>query len=271
MPKEKNKAPKSLEELIDSYQDNSSVIDDLERHYRQGTIKNVPVGNIIDNHYLKNVRLRERLLQSAYFELKHESIVTFILVRKSGDKNEIVFGRKYLLAAHEYDISELPVVEIKIDNLNMIITLIRMTSQRSDRNIVEIGYLIKALKEDFSYKNQAIAKVTRLSDSQVANILRIMRLDPEILQLISLEKISFGHAKALANLDSKTALEIANKIIDKNLSVREVEKLVNKSSQKLSEETIKKHRIKKIQQSQKGLNIQFENEEALDDFLNKIK
>ena len=101
--------------------------------------------------------------------------------------------------------------------------------QRKDLNPIEEAMAYRALIEKFGLKQEEVAQQAGKSRSAVANMLRLLELPDEVLELVQDEKLSMGHARALLGLDDdEKMLPLANTIVEKELSVREVEALVRR-------------------------------------------
>ena len=118
--------------------------------------------------------------------------------------------------------------------------------QRSDLSVIEEAEAYKSLISDFNYTQQDISDFVGKSRSYIANIIRLLDLPEEIKEMLYKKEISMGHARALIN--SNNAVEIAHIIIDKQLSVRETERLV-KEYNLVDKSKMFKQNIKKAQLS----------------------
>ena len=118
--------------------------------------------------------------------------------------------------------------------------------QRSDLSVIEEAEAYKSWISDFNYTQQDISDFVGKSRSYIANIIRLLDLPEEIKEMLYKKEISMGHARALIN--SNNAVEIAHIIIDKQLSVRETERLV-KEYNLVDKSKMFKQNIKKAQLS----------------------
>jgi len=262
MPKTINKK-ESLNELLKKYS-GEGVILDLEKQYSSKGTQDLSVKEIKDNEFLKTAKLSETLTQSAFFELRNKSISPLILVRKIKDGWEIVLGRKYYLGAVSNKMSSLPTIEIEIDDLSMLLTLIRFISRQTDRNVIELGLLINVLKAKYNYTYSQISRLTNLSVSQIANIVRLTKLPQNVIDLVSLGILSFGHAKVISNLDATTIKEVVERILEEKLSVRQLEFELSASVERIPG-------IKKIRESGLSVTIEFESDDEKNAFLLDLK
>ena len=159
--------------------------------------------------------------------IKERGIIQPLIVRKSDDQDnkfELIAGERRLQAAQSAGLHEVPVVIIEADNLKSLELAIIENVQRKDLNIVEEAESYKNLINNFDYDQDKVSKFIGKSRSHISNSLRILSLPEKIIEMLRDDKITLGHAKVLIGLEN--ALLLAEKIIKKNLSVRQTENLV---------------------------------------------
>ena len=159
--------------------------------------------------------------------IKERGIIQPLIVRKSSDQNdkyELIAGERRWQAAQSAGLHEVPVVIIEADNLKSLEFAIIENVQRKDVNPIEEAESYKNLIENFGYDQVKVSKFIGKSRSHITNSLRLLTLPEKLIDLIRLERLSQGHAKILIGLEN--ALLLAEKIIKKQLSVRQTESLV---------------------------------------------
>ncbi len=159
--------------------------------------------------------------------IKERGIIQPLIVRKSDnleDKFELIAGERRWQAAQSAGLHEVPVVIIEADNLKSLELAIIENVQRKDLNPIEEAESYRNLIENFNYDQEKVSQFIGKSRSHISNYLRILSLPEKLINMVRQEKISHGHAKILIGLDN--ALLLAEKIIKKNLSVRQTENLV---------------------------------------------
>ena len=158
--------------------------------------------------------------------IKERGIIQPIIVRKSDEnsKYEIIAGERRWLAAQKAGFHEVPVVVTEADDLKSLEFAIVENVQRNDLNPLEEAQGYQRLINDFSYDQEKVSKFIGKSRSYITNCLRILTLPNDVLNLIEKKKLSTGHAKILVGLEN--ASFVANKIIEKKLSVRQSENFV---------------------------------------------
>ena len=158
--------------------------------------------------------------------IKERGIIQPIIVRKSDEnsKYEIIAGERRWLAAQRAGLHEVPVVVTEADDLKSLEFAIIENVQRNDLNPLEEAQGYQRLINDFSYDQEKVSKFIGKSRSYITNCLRILTLPSDVLTYIETKKLSSGHAKILVGLEN--ASFVAQKIIEKKLSVRQSENFV---------------------------------------------
>jgi len=187
----------------------------------------LPISDLIPNKYQPRKIFDERNLEDLTNSIKERGMIQPIIVRKSNEdklKYEIIAGERRWLAAQRAGLHEVPVVVTIADDLKSLEFAIVENVQRHDLNPLEEAQGYKRLIEEFSYDQEKVAKFIGKSRSHIANSLRLLTLPDEVIKLIETQKITAGHAKILVGLENANFL--ANKILEKKLSVRQAEKFV---------------------------------------------
>ncbi len=185
------------------------------------------LSDISPNKYQPRKNFDEENLNDLTNSIKERGVIQPIIVRKSnsGDyKYEIIAGERRWLAAQKAGLHEIPVVVTDADDLKSLEFAIVENVQRHDLNPLEEAQGYKRLIDEFSYDQDKVSKFIGKSRSYISNSLRLLNLPKEVLGYIEQKKISAGHAKILVGLEN--ALFLANKFIEKKLSVRQAENLV---------------------------------------------
>jgi ParB family chromosome partitioning protein len=162
--------------------------------------------------------------------IRETGVLQPILAVPEGSSYKIITGERRWRAALKAGLKRVPVlIRTLPDEKQLEVSLIE-NLQREDLNPLEIAHAYQKLIEELSYSQEDIAEKVGKDRTSVANYLRLLKLPDEVRQHLAEGKISMGHARALLALDSselQTAL--SRRIIKKNLSVREVEKEIQKS------------------------------------------
>jgi len=224
------------------------------------------ISEIIPNKYQPRKNFDEESLNDLTNSIKERGIIQPIIVRKSEDqisKFEIIAGERRWLAAQKAGLHEVPVVITEADDLKSLEFAIVENVQRHDLNALEEAQGYQRLINEFSYDQEKVSKFIGKSRSHITNCLRILSLPEDVLKLIENKKLSAGHAKILVGLEN--AIFVANKIIEKKLSVRQSENFVKIFKKNKNENKISKFKDSNIQDLEKtlsekiGLNVLIKN------------
>ena len=230
-------------------------------------------------------------LQELTNSIKQNGVIQPIIVRK--DKNlvgkfEIIAGERRWLASQNAGLHEIPVVILDVNDEKSLEFAIVENIQRQDLNVIEEAQGYQRLIDEFSYNQEKLAKFIGKSRSYIANSLRLLGLPKEVISYVESEKISAGHARSLIGLPN--AMQIAQKIAENKLSVRQSENLVralrNKRNFKivpskdsnildleksLIDKTGINVEIKNNKNNSGKLSFEYKNLEQLDRLINTIK
>ncbi len=222
------------------------------------------LSDIVPNKFQPRKNFDEENLNDLTNSIKERGVIQPIIVRKSETENskfEIIAGERRWIAARKAGFHDIPVVVTEADDLKSLEFAIVENVQRHDLNPLEEAQGYKRLIDDFSYDQEKVSKFIGKSRSYITNSLRLLTLPLSVLKFVEEKKISAGHAKIIVGLDN--AEFIANKIIEKKLSVRQTENFVKVFKKKRGSFTkLKDPNIQDLQDSisQKiGLNVIIKN------------
>ena len=165
--------------------------------------------------------------------IREQGVIQPIVVRpdKTNDgKYEIIAGERRWLASQNAGLHEVPVVILDVDDVKSLEFAIVENVQRQDLNPIEEAKGYQRLIDDFNYNQDKLSKFIGKSRSYIANSLRLLGLPAEVLVLVESGNLSAGHARSLIGLNN--SVEIAKKIIQKKLSVRQTEVFVKQFKDK---------------------------------------
>jgi len=199
------------------------------------------VSDLVPNKYQPRKIFDENNLEDLTNSIRERGMIQPIIVRKSAEdisKFEIIAGERRWLAAQRAGLHNVPVVITEADDLKSLEFAIVENVQRHDLNPLEEAQGYKRLIDDFSYDHEKVSKFIGKSRSHITNSLRLLTLPDDVIKLIETQKLTAGHAKILVGLDN--ASFVANKIIEKKLSVRQAENFVKIFKNKKQKSTIYK-------------------------------
>ena len=197
--------------------------------------------------------------------IKERGVIQPIIVRKDKSlvgKFEIIAGERRWLASQNAGLHEIPVVILDVNDEKSLEFAIVENIQRQDLNAIEEAQGYQKLIDEFSYNQEKLAKFIGKSRSYIANSLRLLALPKEVISYVESEKISAGHARSLIGLPN--AMQIAQKIAENKLSVRQSEILVRALRNKINLKVVpsKDSNILDLEKSlvdKTGINVEIKN------------
>ncbi len=215
---------RGLEQIMGG--DVSQVIAEIQgdKTRTSGVANEVPVDKLVPNPYQPRKTFDLDELEGLAQSIRENGVFTPILVRENqaGDFY-IVAGERRSRAAKLAGLKIIPAVIADLSDDEMQRIALIENVQREDLNPIEVAKSLKDMIDAQSLKQDDAAKIIGKSRSYVANSLGLLKLDEKIINAVLDNKISYGHARPLITLPAEVAKDIYGKIIDQELSVREVE------------------------------------------------
>ena len=187
----------------------------------------VKISKIVPNKEQPRKNFDEDALIELSESIKQHGVLQPILVQDRNGYYEIIAGEIRWRAAKLAGVKEVPVVVKKFTEQEIVEISLIENIQRENLNPIEEAIAYKKLLTEFQLKQDEIAERVSKSRTAVTNSMRLLKLDERVQQMVIDEKLSTGHARPLLGIeDPELQYQIANKVFDEKLSVREVEKLV---------------------------------------------
>ena len=169
----------------------------------------------------------EEALQELSNSIKQYGIIQPLVVKKNADYYEIIAGERRWRAAKMAGLKEVPVIIKEYTDQEIVEISLIENIQRENLNPIEEAIAYKRLLDEFHLKQEEVAKRVAKSRTTVTNSLRLLKLDERVQQMVINEELTSGHVRALLSIEDKNAqCEVAKKVFDEKLSVRDTEKLV---------------------------------------------
>jgi ParB family transcriptional regulator, chromosome partitioning protein len=194
----------------------------------------IPI-DLIDPNPLQPRRVFEQdKLQELAQSITYNGIVQPLVVRRAGERYQLIAGERRLRAAKIAGLIQVPAVVRDVPDKNLLeITLIE-NIQREDLNPIETAHAFQRLGTDLFLSLEDIAKHTGKDRSTVLNLMRLLQLPKDVQQLVVEHKLTAGHARSLLGLPTgDLTREVAQKAISRGWSVRQVEQVVQKLRKQL--------------------------------------
>ncbi len=188
---------------------------------------NVKISRVEPSRTQPRKNFDEDSLQELADSIKQFGLLQPILVQDRKEYYEIIAGERRWRAAKLAGLKEIPVIIKSYTNQEIVEISLIENIQREDLNPIEEALAFKRLLEEFHLKQDEVAERVSKSRTTVTNSLRLLKLCDEVQQMIINDMLSTGHARALIPIeDAEIQLQLAQRIFDEKLSVREVEKIV---------------------------------------------
>ena len=264
---------------------------DISGNYVAGAIAQIEIDKIETNPFQPRTDFDETALNELAESIKNQGVIQPVTVRKMGyDKYQLISGERRLRASKMAGLKKIPVF-IRVANDEQMLEMALIENiHRENLNAIEVAISYQRLLEECKLTQDQLSEKVGKDRSTVANFLRLLKLPAEIQIAIRDGYITMGHARALVNISDKTKqLVILKRIIDEDLSVRQVELLARQKptakkqvnvlpeNYKIQAQTLSKalNMDVKVNRNSKGkgtLTINFKNDqefERLLDFINK--
>lgn len=265
----------------------------LAGHGTGGTIEeslqNLDISQLQPGKYQPRTNMDQTALSELAESIKAQGVMQPILVRPiTVDQYEIIAGERRWRAAQLAGLSQVPALIRKVADESALAMSLIENIQRENLNPLEEAMGIQRLINEFGMTHESAGEALGNSRSTISNLLRLLNLSAPVQDMMMAGKIEMGHGRALLSLSSAEQIKVANVIVQKQLSVRETEKIVNRISRPLAKIVKKMDRdllrleeeisqrlgtqvtIKAKKNGQGSIVIQYSNLDQLDDILNKL-
>jgi ParB family transcriptional regulator, chromosome partitioning protein len=187
----------------------------------------LPLASIHANPMQPRTVFQADRLEELAASIRANGIIQPIVVRQHNDGYQIVAGERRWRAAKLAGVTEVPVVVQDVADPRMLELALIENIQREDLNPIETAHAYDRLSRELGLSHEEIGRRTGKDRSSITNIVRLLKLPREVQLLVAEHRITMGHARAILGLpDATTQIQIAEKAAGQNLSVRQVEALV---------------------------------------------
>ena len=190
-------------------------------------IQMVPLDQIVPSSWQPRTEFRDENLQELADSIREKGIVQPLIVRRAGEKLELVAGERRWRAAQRAGLLEAPVIVRQASDQDVLELALIENLQREDLNAIEEARAFHRLATDFQLKQEDIAKKVGKSRAAVANTMRLLDLHAQVQTWVVQERLSVGHAKVLLSAKGHDEqLALAEETLRRGLTVRGAERLV---------------------------------------------
>lgn len=204
-----------------------ALIPDEEVVEEKNSIDLIDINRIKPNSKQPRKNFDEGKISNLAKSIKDNGIIQPLVLKESGNDYEIIAGERRWRAAKLAGIKSIPAVIMELTDQKVLEVSLIENIQREDLNPIEEALAFRRLIKEFSITQEEVSKVIGRSRTAITNTMRLLNLDKRVQQYLIEGVISEGHGRALLSLDNNdTQYEMAIRVIDNKLSVRETERLV---------------------------------------------
>lgn len=195
----------------------------------ESQVQNINIDLIIPNRFQPRLSFDEKALNELAESIKQHGIIQPLIVRQLADKYEIIAGERRYKAATLAGLSTVPVIVTNLSDAKSAEVALVENIQRKNLSSIEEALSYKRKIDKDNLTQEQLAKLLGLSQSTVANRLRLLNLSNEVQDALLKEKISERHARSLLQISDKNKqTELLNRIITERLTVRQLDEIIKK-------------------------------------------
>ncbi|MBO6089198.1 MAG: ParB/RepB/Spo0J family partition protein [Lachnospiraceae bacterium] len=185
------------------------------------------ISKVEPNRNQPRKNFNEDALNELADSIKEHGIIEPLIVQDRKSYYEIIAGERRWRAANIAGLTEVPIIIKDLTEQEIVEIALIENIQREDLNPIEEAQAYKRLIDDFNLKQDEVADKVSKSRTAITNTMRLLKLCPDVQQMVIDEMISEGHARALLGIENaQVQTELAQQAFDQKMSVREIEKLV---------------------------------------------
>lgn len=227
METKKRALGRGLEDLFNS--ENLDLESVEAKIYESATNEEIVELNLSDlrpNPYQPRKVFDEEALNELASSIREHGVFQPIIVKKSIKGYDIIAGERRFRASKMVGLEKIPAIIRDFTDEQMMEIALLENLQREDLSVIEEAIAYKSMIEHLNLTQDELSKRVGKSRSHITNILGLLRLPGEVQQMVSDGRITMGHARALSKLESNDEIiKLANKIVDENLIVRDIENI----------------------------------------------
>lgn len=224
MAEKKKKLGKGLDAIFGG--DITTLISDIENNTLAFTQEKILLAEIRPNPYQPRKVFNEEAMNELASSIKEHGIFQPVILKRAIQGYEIVAGERRCRAAKMAGLEEVPAIIVDFTDQQMMEIALLENIQREDLNAIEEAQAYAMMMEKLQLTQAELAKRIGKSRTYITNTLRLLNLPEKIQQYVLSGQLTMGHARPLITLDKEKALALAKRIIDENLTVRDVENIV---------------------------------------------
>ncbi len=236
------------------------------------SIQEVDIQIIHSNPFQPRLQMNDEGLEELAESIRIHGVLQPIILRSDGTGYEIVAGERRWRAAQKAGLSTVPAIVEEVNEQKRLEIALIENLQREDLNPLDLAKGIHRLMLNFELTQEDISKRLGKKRPTIANLLRLLDLPQEIQKLIENNNISFGHARALLGVESQDLkIQLSEKIIRENLSVRDIEKLIRNMKAKGPTLSVNRQEKKEVTNEYQESEVSFIEENLMRYLATKVK
>jgi len=193
---------------------------------KSGALRELPLDKLRPGRYQPRKDMNQEALEELAQSIRAQGVIQPIIVRRMNDGYEIIAGERRWRAAQLAGIEKIPAVIRDISDETAVAVALIENIQRRDLNAIEEAVALHRLLTEFKLTHQEVAEAVGKSRTVVTNLLRLLKLNPEVRALVEKGSLEMGHARALLALEGTQQNEVAHRVVAQALSVRQTEQLI---------------------------------------------
>jgi len=226
---------------------------------RRAAPSRLPLSSIRANPMQPRTVFQADRLEELAASIRVNGVIQPVVVRRHGDSYQIVAGERRWRAAKIAGVVDVPVVVQDVADPQMLELALIENIQREDLNPIETAHAYERLSRELGLSHEEIGRRTGKDRTSITNTVRLLKLPNEVQLLVAEHRLTMGHARAILGLqDAATQIQIAEKAAAQNLSVRQVETLVQEMTSQRPRESSGHRREQSVDPNVKAATEQLE-------------
>ena len=225
-----------------THNQNQQLQDITSDHKSDTATRLIPINRVDGNPYQPRTQIDEKELEKLTESIKLHGVIQPIVVRPKGERYQLVAGQRRLEAAKALNINAIPAVIRDVTDQELLEIALIENIHREDLNCIDRALAYKKYQETFQLTTEQAAERLGQDRTTVTNYVRLLSLPEQIIELLRANRLSMGHARAIAGLEKEEEqIKLAFRVVQQGLSVRQTEQLVSHiKSPKSSKKAIEK-------------------------------
>lgn len=190
------------------------------------SLRQLPTDKLRPGRYQPRKDMNKEALNELAQSIRTQGVIQPIIVRRMNNGYEIIAGERRWRAAQLAGLDHIPAIIHDVPDETVVAMALIENIQRRDLNAIEEATALQRLTSEFHLTHQEVAEAVGKTRTVVTNLLRLLKLNPEVRTFVETGRLEMGHARALLALEDLQQSNIANQVLSRGLSVRQTEQLI---------------------------------------------